>query len=186
MDKSKKLYKQALQAGLIACTILAIGLIASFWTYRYSLKNAVANEVSQTQIQEYFKKSLPERAALQKLPYKLVMTEDLRVNAGACVVLDTSNNCIIYQKNQNAIIPPASTTSATTRSPAGTRALQTPSTRTSTSSTALTPTTLWFCPATTSTRWTTMPWSSITLPTRHPAPSLSVLCPWLRPPVSAF
>lgn len=108
MDKSKKLYKQTLQAGLIACIILAIGLITSFWTYRHSLKNAVANDVSQAQIQEFFKKSLSERAALQKLPYKLVMTEDLGVNAGACVVLDTSNNCLIYQKNQNALIPPAS------------------------------------------------------------------------------
>ena len=108
MDESKKLYKATLRAGAISCLVLALAMIIGFWTYRYSLKNAVANEVSQTQIQEYFKKSLPERAALQKLPYKLVMTEDLRVNAGACIVLDTSNNCIIYQKNQNAIIPPAS------------------------------------------------------------------------------
>ena len=54
MDKSKKLYKQTLQAGLIACTILAIGLITSFWTYRHSLKNAVANDVSQALIQEFF------------------------------------------------------------------------------------------------------------------------------------
>ena len=108
MDESKKLYKATLRAGAISCLVLALAMIIGFWTYRYSLKNAVANEVSQTQIQEYFKKSLPERAALQKLPYKLVMTEDLGVNAGACVVLDTSNNCIIYQKNQNAIIPPAS------------------------------------------------------------------------------
>ena len=108
MDESKKLYKATLRAGAISCLVLALTMIIGFWTYRYSLKNAVANEVSQTQIQEYFKKSLPERAALQKLPYKLVMTEDLRVNAGACIVLDTSNNCIIYQKNQNALIPPAS------------------------------------------------------------------------------
>ena len=108
MDESKKLYKATLRAGAISCLVLALAMIIGFWTYRHSLKNAVANEVSQAQIQEFFKKSLSERAALQKLPYKLVMTEDLRVNAGACVVLDTSNNCIIYKKNQNALIPPAS------------------------------------------------------------------------------
>ena len=66
MDESKKLYKATLRAGAISCLVLALAMIIGFWTYRYSLKNAVANEVSQTQIQEYFKKSLPERAALQK------------------------------------------------------------------------------------------------------------------------
>ncbi len=108
MDESKKLYKATLRAGAISCLVLALAMIIGFWTYRYSLKNAVANDVPQNQIESFFEKTLIEQAMLKKLPYKLVMTEDLRVNAGACIVLDTSNNCLIYQKNQNALIPPAS------------------------------------------------------------------------------
>lgn len=108
MEDSKKIYKITLRSGLIACVILAIGFISSFWIYRYCLKNAVAESVSQEKISEFFAKPLEEKAMLKKLPYKLVLNNDLMVNAGACVVLDTSNNCLIYQKNQNALIPPAS------------------------------------------------------------------------------
>ena len=108
MEDSKKVYKTTLRSGAITCLVLALSMIIGFWIYRYSLKHAVAPSVSQTEINTFFEKTLADRAMLKKLPYKLIMNADLNINAGACVVLDTSNNCLIYQKNQNAIIPPAS------------------------------------------------------------------------------
>jgi len=108
MEDSKKIYKTTLRSGAISCIILALVMLVGFWVYNFSLKNAVAERVSQEEIETFFEKPLAERAMLKKLPYNLVLNDDLPVNAGACVVLDTSNNCLIYQKNQNAIIPPAS------------------------------------------------------------------------------
>ena len=65
MEDSKKIYKITLRSGLIACVILAIGFISSFWIYRYCLKNAVAESVSQEKISEFFAKSLEEKAMLK-------------------------------------------------------------------------------------------------------------------------
>ena len=69
MDESKKLYKATLRAGAISCLVLALAMIIGFWTYRYSLKNAVANDVPQNQIESFFEKTLIEQAMLKKLPY---------------------------------------------------------------------------------------------------------------------
>lgn len=108
MKEEKTLYKKTLRSGAITFIVLAVLVLTLFFTYSILLKNAKATPLSQEEIQFYFEKTLPEKSMLKRLPYKIDLDDSLEVAAKSCVVLDTSNNCLIYQKNQNALIPPAS------------------------------------------------------------------------------
>ena len=65
MEDSKKIYKTTLRSGAISCIVLALVMLVGFWVYKFSLKNAIAERVSQEEIETFFAKPLAERAMLK-------------------------------------------------------------------------------------------------------------------------
>ena len=97
---------------IAAASVLAL----SFCTYTglraYQFKKcSSAIPLSQEQsesLQEYLKKNYPERySILKNLPYKINKPQ-LDIYAESAIVIDVSNGNIIYQKDADRIIPPAS------------------------------------------------------------------------------
>lgn len=97
---------------IAAASVLAL----SFCTYTglraYQFKEcSSAIPLSQEQsesLQEYLKKNYPERySILKNLPYKINKPQ-LDIYAESAIVVDVSNGNIIYQKDADRIIPPAS------------------------------------------------------------------------------
>lgn len=108
-ENSKQTYKLTLRTGLIFCTLLTILTYVFFGTYCYSFKNSKVAEPSINQIEDFFASPISKSAELKFLPYDVIFPE-LNINAKSCIIIDTSNACILYEKNADEIIPPASMT----------------------------------------------------------------------------
>ena len=66
--------------------------------------------LQQVYLQEQLDKNFPERLALvSALPYKTV-DADLFINAASAILIDTQTGSILFEKNADALIPPASMT----------------------------------------------------------------------------
>lgn len=89
----------------VGISALSIGLYVS------SFKTVQPEPLSQEQkynLQSVIKKSSPQ-TTLQQLPYPVIPAE-LPIQAHAAIVIDTANGCILYEKNADELIPPASLT----------------------------------------------------------------------------
>ncbi len=95
--------------------IALICLVASYSQYLRGFKTPNAAPAASAQEQlflvDYLNKTYPEQrlGILKPLPYPVV-SADLNVYAGAAILLDAANGCVIYEKNADDIIPPASIT----------------------------------------------------------------------------
>lgn len=66
--------------------------------------------VDESALEEYLKTTYKtERALVKPLPYK-TLPVDLPVGAKSAICVDTTNGCILWEKNADEVIPPASTT----------------------------------------------------------------------------
>lgn len=113
-DNTKKISKQTLVKLLIssatAILILFIGLIA---IRSAKLKNAVPPELThlqQVELETIIYENFPERNTLiHELPFKSSKA-DLNIFAESVILIDTATGDILYEKNADEIIPPASLT----------------------------------------------------------------------------
>lgn len=103
----------------IACgailALIAICFFSAFAFYvhgfKFPEKVTVANAAEQLQLADYLNKtySAQRTSVLKPLPYP-VLSADLNVHAGSAILIDAANGCVIYEKNADELIPPASIT----------------------------------------------------------------------------
>ncbi len=115
-EKYMALPKRMKVLSVILTAVLMLALItATFlaWTSGFSDTEAAVKATSEEQ--EALAKILDEKYSekrsqnLKPLPYK-VTKKELDVRAGAAILVDASNGCILYEKNADKVIPPASIT----------------------------------------------------------------------------
>lgn len=93
---------------VIACVALCVG---SFFLYSNGLKNPSYVEPSQEEwlfFQQVKDQRYPQ-LIVDSLPYP-VTPADLTVHSGAAILIDAATGSILYEKNADAVIPPASMT----------------------------------------------------------------------------
>lgn len=115
-EKIKEKKKMSgVKKGLIISSLsllLALLLIAVFLLiYGNILRTPEPEDLTQEEsiLLEERKKALYPDSILKELPYKTVPAE-LNINAEAAILIDTANGCVLYEKNADQQIPPASMT----------------------------------------------------------------------------
>ena len=99
----------------LAFLILAICFLASYARYLHGFASPAALGAASAQEQlylaDYLNRTYPQErtGVLKPLPYPVV-SADLNVYAGAAILIDAANGCVIYEKNADEVIPPASIT----------------------------------------------------------------------------
>lgn len=90
--------------------VVAAALL-SLWIYGKNLKNPQPISLTEEQISllEERTASLYPTSILNPLPYNTVPAE-LKINAESAILIDTANGCVLYEKNADTPIPPASMT----------------------------------------------------------------------------
>jgi D-alanyl-D-alanine carboxypeptidase (penicillin-binding protein 5/6) len=105
-----RLSRRAVKA-LIAASGFLLLIFAVLFSYRvYCLKNPAPpklTEREQTALDEAL--VAYNGYALRPLPYSVVL-KTLPLSCGSAVVFDAANGCVLYEKNIDAVIPPASLT----------------------------------------------------------------------------
>ena len=93
---------------IVACITLCCG---SFFLYVNGLQNPSAQELSpeETSIFQQVKDSLYPQSIVGPLPYPVTPAE-FAVHSGSAILIDAATGSILYEKNADAIIPPASMT----------------------------------------------------------------------------
>ena len=93
---------------IVACITLCCG---SFFLYVNGLQNPSAQELSpeETSIFQQVKDSLYPQSIVGPLPYPVTPAE-FAVHSGSAILIDATTGSILYEKNADAIIPPASMT----------------------------------------------------------------------------
>jgi len=111
-DASNKVNGKKIAIGITASIFILIGAVFSIRSVQYS-KITQADLISSEEMQALNKmlaSSYAERNQLVKsLPYKIKLPT-LDVEADAAILIDVSNGNILYEKNADAVIPPASMT----------------------------------------------------------------------------
>ena len=90
--------------------VLLIGCCAAFGLYTYSRSLPVDVPVLTTEQQENFSAFISEKYSeplTRSLPYS-VTPASFFIYAKAGIIIDASNGCVLYEKNADDIIPPAS------------------------------------------------------------------------------
>ncbi|MBR5867735.1 MAG: D-alanyl-D-alanine carboxypeptidase [Spirochaetaceae bacterium] len=92
----------------VSFLILLTGI---FCIYVHGLKNPETIVLSETQKQDFSKlcNELYPQALIKPLPYPVTPAQ-LEVNSGSAILIDSKTGCILYEKNADKIIPPASMT----------------------------------------------------------------------------
>ncbi|MCQ2576842.1 MAG: D-alanyl-D-alanine carboxypeptidase [Treponema sp.] len=106
--------KKGLLWGLLSLAALLLVFLSFTAVRAYQYKNfrsaAELSEVQLQNLQDYLQSTYSENyEILQNLPYS-ISKPNLDVWAKSAILLDTSNGNIIYEKNADEIIPPASMT----------------------------------------------------------------------------
>lgn len=117
MSKKKNSYKKfSLKKKIILICVSVISLaIISFFTgfgiYAYKLNKAIPIELSSEVLQQNQSviKELYTEPLIQNLPYS-VKVDDIFIHAKSAILLDASTGWILYEKNADEVIPPASMT----------------------------------------------------------------------------
>lgn len=93
---------------IVSCLALCCG---SFFLYVNGLKNPSYAEISQDELVAFqqVKNTLYPQYIVSALPYP-VTPADLAVHSGAAILIDAATGSILYEKNADAVIPPASMT----------------------------------------------------------------------------
>ena len=93
---------------IVACITLCCG---SFFLYVNGLQNPSTQELSpeETSIFQQVKDSLYPQSIVGPLPYPVTPAE-FAVHSGSAILIDAATGSILYEKNADAIIPPASMT----------------------------------------------------------------------------
>ena len=93
---------------IVACITLCCG---SFFLYVNGLQNPSAQELSPEEagIFQQVKDSLYPQSIVGPLPYPVTPAE-FAVHSGSAILIDAATGSILYEKNADAIIPPASMT----------------------------------------------------------------------------
>lgn len=96
---------------IISLLLLAIALIISFIVYSCSFKTPHPRSLTSSETLALYNKIEEQypSAILQNLPYPVIPAE-LPVQAYSAIILDASNGSVLYEKNADALIPPASMT----------------------------------------------------------------------------
>ena len=96
---------------LAVILLLAGAATASLLIYGKELKNPqpIALTAEQTALLTERTTALYPTSILNPLPYSTIPAE-LSINAESAILIDTSNGCILYEKNADTPIPPASMT----------------------------------------------------------------------------
>jgi len=92
---------------LVICGVFAL-YVHSF-SYVDDIPAATAQE--QAYLNDYLNKTYPSKRnnILHPLPYPVVEAE-LPIHAGSAILIDAANGCVLYEKNADEAIPPASIT----------------------------------------------------------------------------
>ena len=99
----------------IAAALLLLAMIGVFALYVHSFSYAddtpAATAVQQSYLADYLNKTYPTKRQniLHALPYPVVQA-NLPVHAGSAILIDAANGCVLYEKNADEAIPPASIT----------------------------------------------------------------------------
>ena len=93
---------------IVSCLALCCG---SFFLYVDGLKNPSYAEISQEELVAFqqVKNTLYPQYIVSALPYP-VTPADLAVHSGSAILIDAATGSILYEKNADAVIPPASMT----------------------------------------------------------------------------
>ena len=93
---------------IVSCIALCCG---SFFLYVNGLKNPSTQELSQEEARSFqqVKDSLYPQSIVGSLPYP-VTPANFSVHSGSAILIDAATGSILYEKNADAIIPPASMT----------------------------------------------------------------------------
>lgn len=93
---------------IVSCLALCCG---SFFLYVDGLKNPAYAEISQDELVAFqqVKNTLYPQYIVSALPYP-VTPADLAVHSGSAILIDAATGSILYEKNADAVIPPASMT----------------------------------------------------------------------------
>jgi D-alanyl-D-alanine carboxypeptidase (penicillin-binding protein 5/6) len=93
---------------IVSCLALCCG---SFFLYVDGLKNPSYAEISQDELVAFqqVKNTLYPQYIVSALPYP-VTPADLAVHSGSAILIDAATGSILYEKNADAVIPPASMT----------------------------------------------------------------------------
>lgn len=93
---------------IVSCLALCCG---SFFLYVDGLKNPSYAEISQDELVAFqqVKNTLYPQYIVSALPYP-VTPVDLTVHSGSAILIDAATGSILYEKNADAVIPPASMT----------------------------------------------------------------------------
>lgn len=93
---------------IVSCLALCCG---SFFLYVNGLKNPSYAEISQDELVAFqqVKNTLYPQYIVSALPYP-VTPADLAVHSGSAILIDAATGSILYEKNADAVIPPASMT----------------------------------------------------------------------------
>ncbi len=97
---------------LCASAAVAAALVLSFGIYVHLLKNPSAPDPLTASELNRFASACAERypqTILNPLPYRITDAQ-LDVYSGAAILVDTANGCILFEKNADDVIPPASMT----------------------------------------------------------------------------
>lgn len=98
----------------IALVLIASSVFSFFGfidTFRHPEKAQSPTSEQQAYLSDYLNQTYPAKrmAVLKKLPYNTV-DANLKVYAESAILIDTANGCILYEKNADVAIPPASIT----------------------------------------------------------------------------
>ena len=93
---------------IVSCLALCCG---AFFLYVDGLKNPSYVEISQEELVAFqqVKNTLYPQYIVSALPYP-VTPANLTVHSGSAILIDAATGSILYEKNADAIIPPASMT----------------------------------------------------------------------------
>ena len=93
---------------IVSCIVLCCG---AFFLYVDGLKNPSYAEISQEELVAFqqVKNTLYPQYIVSALPYP-VTPANLTVHSGSAILIDAATGSILYEKNADAVIPPASMT----------------------------------------------------------------------------
>ncbi len=97
---------------LLVCLLCTVGILLLaliFYANSFLSPHAISlNSAQKTHIAHLIETKKPY-TILQDLPYS-VIPADLPIQAHSAIVIDASNGCVLYEKNADTLIPPASMT----------------------------------------------------------------------------
>lgn len=106
------------RTGLLVSLCLGAGIavlcvaVFLFWSsiFLHTDKVRPLSEVDKTELENFLCETYPKRTEiLSSLPYNFAPV-NLDVGAESAILIDASNGCVLYEKNADEIIPPASMT----------------------------------------------------------------------------